>query len=423
MSSAILDENRVAVSIDNLSVGMVCSHPVLGSDGVMLIGGNTRITQGLISGLRDRGIDEIGLDKRDLDAVRKKVRKKISKKRERSREGEDKWPASQPLKSFVVTRYGQDLDPARADTARDQVRQAKDQLKQVQQLLEYDELQSLASLIELTDAAAHTLIEDVDQAVATSSNPAAINDLHRRSAQLSNLGMAMAVEMGLDGQRTIEVGLAGMLHDIGLQVMSPELQRPFEQLSEAQRWEYQKHPIVSAERVRAAGDIPPSVELAIQQVHEQYNGSGFPRGVRGKRIHQYARILNVADAYLHLTSPTLYRPSIASQDAIGVILYQGVRGFFDPDAVKAILKIQTMFGLGAQVELSDGQTATVIRSARDGFAAPTVKAADGTIINSGEQDVRIVRPVVADSDQQVRVSQTQMRNVIWNPSQSSFLVR
>ena len=41
----------------------------------------------------------------------------------------------------------------------------------------------------------------------------------------------------------------------------------------------------------------------MEQVHEQFDGSGYPRGVKSHRIHNYARILNVVDSYLQLIFP------------------------------------------------------------------------------------------------------------------------
>ena len=51
--------NTVTISIDDLRVGATCSHPVEGDGGVLLLGARSRISQQIIAGLRERGIDSI----------------------------------------------------------------------------------------------------------------------------------------------------------------------------------------------------------------------------------------------------------------------------------------------------------------------------------------------------------------------------
>lgn len=239
---------------------------------------------------------------------------------------------------------------------------------------------------------------------------------------MSVLGMAIAVELGLSGQQTLEVGTVGLLHDVGLNVMDSKYSKPVELMSDTERWEYQKHPLISIACIADVMDMPHSVQMAIQQVHEQFDGSGYPRGVKGQRIHTYARILNVVDSYLQLTSATPLRLAILPHDAIGLMLHQASRGLFDPKVMRAFLNIETLFPLGSMVELSSGELAQVIRRPRTGFAAPVLLGSDGNRIELESTSVQVVRPVCDPGIEQMRLTPEVMQGSDWHPGNYSLVI-
>ncbi len=413
--------NKVTVSIDQLVVGVTCSQPILGEAGVLLLGANTRITQQVITGLRERDIRSIEVDPCDLALLSGVERKRIAPKREFIREAG--WAPSKPVKEILVDRHGEDLDVERANHISGRMTAAKRQFDELRSKLLSERIRSVSDFVEISDGFAYAMVDDHDLTVGSMAGNFPAEATAERSVRMSVLGMSVAIEMGLDGQRTIEVGIAGLLHDVGLYAMDPELLKPVELMSDAQRWEYQKHPLIAAKCVADVMEVPHNIHMAIEQVHEQFDGSGFPRGVKSHRIHLYARILNVVDAYLQLTMPNSQRNPVIAHDALGLLLHQAARGMFDPTVIRAFLNVESLFPLGSHVELSSGEIAKVIRRPLTGFSTPVVWTAEGKRIDLDDSDIKIIRPAGEPNDgKQIRLTQTMMQSCEWNPACSSLLV-
>jgi HD-GYP domain-containing protein (c-di-GMP phosphodiesterase class II) len=413
----VMAGQTVPLSIDELRVGVTCSHPVEGDHGVLLLGSNTRINQQVITGLRDRGIRSIEVDPRDLAAMRGGTtakRRTVTSARDRG--GADQWIRSKPVKDLLVDRHEEALSVERTKRLEGAMSHAKKRMETLRESVASQTIRSVSQLVEVSDGYARSIVDDHDQTVGVVGKNIESDDLSERSVRLSTLGMAVAIEMGLDGLQMMEIGISGLLHDIGLYAMDPMFVQCERQLTAAEWWEYKKHPNVSADCVSDAIDVSESVQLTIEQVHEQQDGSGYPRGVKGQRIHMNARILNVVDVYLRLTTTSSHRSGIVPHDAMGLILHLASRGLFDPQVIRAFLSIETLFPLGSSVELSSGQHAQVVRRPRAGFAAPVLYSDDGDRIEMESTNLEIVRPLCDQEAGQVRMMRDDMLDSTWHPA-------
>lgn len=410
----------VSISIDELRVGVTCSHPIEDDHGLLLLGAGTQITQQVIGGLRDRGILVIEVDPRDVDSLCGGQKKRRVVKRERVAEAP--WAASRPVKDMLVDRYHEDLSDERAEQLESSIARAKERLDQLRTKLGRQTTQLVGEFNDISRCYAQSMVEDHDQTVGQIGAMTEMDDPEARSVRMAVLGMAVAIEMGLDGPQTLEVGMTGLLHDIGLYAMDPKFRKPAELMSDAEQWEYRKHPLISVLCVADAMEVPAAVQLAMQQVHEQFDGSGYPRGVKGHRIHNYARILNVVDAYIQLTSATQARRAIVPHDALGLMLHQASRGIFDPKVMRAFLNIETLFPLGSMVELSSGQLARVIRRPRSGFSSPVLQDMSGKRIELESTNLEVVRPVCDPEVDQMRLLPERMQASQWHPADHAIVV-
>ena len=412
-----MSSKLISMSIDDISVGVSCRSPIVDEHYVLLVGEDTRITEQVISRLRSRGITRIMVDPRDLVLLKggKRAKPKPAVDGRPSREA----MLRRPLKAIMVDRFDESLSPDRGEVIRSNLSHAAQQIDLVRNQLCTESLRSVSALVELSDRHAETLVDDQDHVVGIMGGILGGNtdneSLSHRSARLATLGMAVAAEMGLSGQKTIEVGLTGLLHDIGLMMMDRSLSQPYDWMTEKEQWEYKKHPLVAAAFVERIMEVPHNVSLAITQLHEQYDGSGYPRGLQKDRIQRYARILNVVDSYLSLTAPSRYHPALIPHDALAFLLHQAAKGMFDPEAIRAFLKVESLFPLGSLVELSNGEAATVIRRPRSGYSLPVVTDSDGNRIELEHADVAIVRPIIGEGSESVRITHDLMKDIEWTP--------
>src|SRR5262249_8593781 len=103
--------------------------------------------------------------------------------------------------------------------------------------------------------------------------------------QMSLLGMALAIEMGMSEADICLVGLSGLLHDWGMARVPESIVNAKRVLSRVEFLEIQKHPMYTLDLLRSISGIPSRVPLICFQVHEQPNGKGYPRGRQHENIH------------------------------------------------------------------------------------------------------------------------------------------
>jgi len=221
--------------------------------------------------------------------------------------------------------------------------------------------------------------------------------------QMSLLGMALGLEMGMTEDDIRNLGLAGLLHDVGMARVPDNITGANRVLTQIEFVEIQKHPIYTLDLLRRVPGIPQLVPLICYQVHERPNGTGYPRGRQRKNIHPCARILHVADAYLALTNARPHRPALMPYAALECLLRQAQISAADSDVVRALLQLVSLFPIGSLVELSDGRQARVLRRNGNNYSSPIVQIvadADGEPtdpleepegLDPAERNLRIVK--------------------------------
>ncbi|MBL8138289.1 MAG: HD domain-containing protein [Acidobacteria bacterium] len=171
---------------------------------------------------------------------------------------------------------------------------------------------------------------------------------HIRRVQRFAVGLAKALGVSDDRQlRAIEA--AALLHDMG-KLAIPEfiLNKPGK-LTTREFSVMKTHAAVGADLLSSI-QFPYPVVPIVRHHHENWDGSGYPDGIRGSDIPLGARILSVVDCYDALTSDRPYRPAMSPEDALD-ILSQRRGKMYDPLVVDAFIRDHV--ALCAGVELRD----------------------------------------------------------------------
>jgi HD-GYP domain-containing protein (c-di-GMP phosphodiesterase class II) len=132
------------------------------------------------------------------------------------------------------------------------------------------------------------------------------------------------------------LGWAGLLHDVG-KIGVPEhiLNKPG-QLTDAEFDEIKKHPQIGYDVLKPVTHFGPVLEAVLYH-HENHDGSGYPRGLKGEEIPVSARIVHVVDIFDALTSSRSYRPGFPLDRAMG-ILRKDMGRVTDPAVTEAFIK-------------------------------------------------------------------------------------
>jgi HD-GYP domain-containing protein (c-di-GMP phosphodiesterase class II) len=116
---------------------------------------------------------------------------------------------------------------------------------------------------------------------------------HAVSVSLLSICLASELKLADDGQQA--AGLAGLLHDIGELYIAPAYFDPARRLLPHEWVQRVMHPRLGGMLVAELADYPPAVARAVEEHHERFDGTGYPRQLPGKRISGPGQAVSVAE--------------------------------------------------------------------------------------------------------------------------------
>ncbi|MCX5883882.1 MAG: response regulator, partial [Deltaproteobacteria bacterium] len=158
--------------------------------------------------------------------------------------------------------------------------------------------------------------------------------------RMSRYSEAVAKKMGLDGKTVERILFAAPMHDVGkIGIPDKILLKPGK--LDPDEWEIIKqHTTIGARILEGSrtGFIKLAEVIALTH-HERWDGSGYPRGLKGARIPLVGRITAIADVFDALTSRRPYKEPFSVEKSFAII-QESKRTHFDPDIVDAFFAIQ-----------------------------------------------------------------------------------
>ena len=161
--------------------------------------------------------------------------------------------------------------------------------------------------------------------------------LNGHARQVAEYAVAIAKGVGLDEAAQNLVRQVALVHDVGkLGAAAPILQKREEELHDSELITVMRHPIDGAELLESFPDLAHLAPI-VRAHHEEYNGEGFPAGLKENEIPIEARIICLANAYHNMVSDMRYGPGIDPQEAQQEIT-RGAGRQWDPTLVQAFLQ-------------------------------------------------------------------------------------
>lgn len=184
-----------------------------------------------------------------------------------------------------------------------------------------------------------------------------IKDRYTRghSERVGRASVLIAREIGMDEERTEALRFAGILHDVGKLGVPTRLLRKDGPLTPQERRVIELHPEYGHEMVRGIGFLG-EARSAILHHHERLDGSGYPYGLSGAQIPEFARVVAVADAFDAMTSTRSYRRARPVATAVQE-LQRCAGGQFDPRMVRALTRALDSQGWSPAVTADQGDDA------------------------------------------------------------------
>ncbi len=447
----------VRVKTDQLPIGSRLSHPVNDSEDRLLLAAGVLLSAQIKERLLARGIREVLLHPDDAASIlgtskpspspdltpkpKKKAAPRPSKSKQASlREtvAQIKIQASALAASVSrqIINAGPPLSEQQASRGTspynaEQRKRLANHFSLTTQLVEKLAQQAMSGKVEddrLLKMAAENfvseIVEDTDSVLASSIELAPSPAVAEQGVRLALLGMAMAIEMDWDETNVREVGLCGLVHEFGMFRLEERLQDPQTKISAGDWKEITDHPLHTLDMLTSMKSISLAVRLAATQVHENPDGTGYPRGLKEKEIHPYAHLLHAADAYITLTAEVRGRKAYLAYDVMVYLLNQVKANRMEEKAMRALLQVVSLFPLGSHVRLSDGTEAQVLRRNDAHYTTPIVQrvganrkakydSAHASILNLAEAKMRVMSPLSSPDREEVRLDESLMSEVLW----------
>lgn len=330
------------ITLDEIRPGMYLSKPLISNDGTVLLHEGIEMKERYIQYLRHKGITSLFV-------------------------GEPDFSGTADVKEYF---YDQKQRQAAAESARNIV-----------------ESFHAGKGIKL-DGVKNIVSNMVTQLSRNPGNMMHLLDLRRKEEYMFShavntcvLAVMTGLALGYEREQLDELGLAAMLHDIGMTKLPQQLamQFPYE-LTREEKEEYRRHPFYSLEILRKNPALSNDVVNACFQHHERWNGSGYPLGIAGDAISEYAQIIGIADVYDRLIVGLPHRLPTPVYYAVA-ILNKAAGQYFNPALVDKFNQSVAIYPMGKTVRLNNQQSGIILGVSFKNKNTPIVR-----IISDRNQD-------------------------------------
>ncbi|OHD27580.1 MAG: hypothetical protein A2086_15460 [Spirochaetes bacterium GWD1_27_9] len=162
-----------------------------------------------------------------------------------------------------------------------------------------------------------------------------------------------------DDLQLYDLGLAGLLHDIGMVKIPQEIVNKDEKLTDDEYDIIKTHPVIAYKLISAKNIVSSNVLAGVIQHHERFDGNGYPKRLKGEEIHVFAKILAVADSFEAQTSFRNYRKSKTGYMAMKEVL-SSYDGKFDSNILTTFLMSFSIYPPGTIVQLNNNSIGVVL---------------------------------------------------------------
>jgi len=183
------------------------------------------------------------------------------------------------------------------------------------------------------------------------------------SVNVAIYAVKLAESLGYNRDRQIEVGMAGLLHEVGMAMIPDELIFKTD-LNERDFHVFKERPVNGYNILRSVKGPHAYLAECALQVYERIDGSGYPKGLKGDEIHEYAQLIGLVDMYEALVHTRPQREKFLHYNAVKEIINKGKK-CFQPRHIKALLTLFSVFPLHSYVKLNSNAIGKVINTYPD----------------------------------------------------------
>jgi len=195
----------------------------------------------------------------------------------------------------------------------------------------------------------------------------------QHSVSVCTLLVAFAHAMEIERDLIMELGIGGLLHDIGkMKVPDAVLNKPGA-LTEAEFALMKSHVAQGREILKQTKGVTETAILVAVQHHERFDGTGYPDRLKQDAISPYGQMASIVDVYDALTSNRVYHKGMEPTVALKK-LFEWSKFHFNEELIQHFIRVIGIYPTGSLVSLESGLLAVVVRQGEKSLLHPLVRA-------------------------------------------------
>jgi HD-GYP domain-containing protein (c-di-GMP phosphodiesterase class II) len=184
------------------------------------------------------------------------------------------------------------------------------------------------------------------------------------SVNVAIYAVKMAQDLGFDQGRQVQIGMAGLLHDLGMALIPENIVYKKSPLSPEEMAALKNRPNVAYQILQCLAPENAYLAECAAQVYERLDGTGYPRGLKSDEIHEFAQIIGLLDLYEALVHSRPNREKLSFFEAVKYI-FKSCKTQFQRHYMKSLLRVFTVFPLHSCVQLNSEAVGRVLETYAD----------------------------------------------------------
>lgn len=211
-----------------------------------------------------------------------------------------------------------------------------------------------------TDALAESADEVMEEILRNPSVLVSMNEIgtaddstFNHSINVAIYSIFMARQLDYPKARMKKLAMGLLLHDVGKTMLDQEILYKKGKFTQEEYEHVKSHTVLGYEALKQTDSLTELSRIVALSHHERLDGSGYPYGLKGDEIHEFARIASIVDIYDALISERCYHKKRSIYDAVKMMKDQAA-GRLDPDLLALFIQCLAIYPNGTMVRLSDG---------------------------------------------------------------------
>lgn len=237
---------------------------------------------------------------------------------------------------------------------------------------------AVAAIAKNIDYSMQTLTEVADSILRNPGAMQLVNgvkakdkEAHQHALDAAMLLISFGRELGLPKRDIIDLGMGGLLHDVGMTRVLGGVFNTRKVRSATEYKIYKEHVKEGIQAIKEIGIESQVVKSIVANHHERYDGTGFPRGIKKDAIGMYGNMAVIVDAYVSMVSGHGINIPMTPSQAINELLNNAGK-LYHPSLLNQFIQIIGVYPVGSIIRLNNGQTGLVVKQNRLWRLSPVI---------------------------------------------------